>query len=310
MKIVYMGTPLFAVAPLEALIDKRYNVVLAVTQPDRSAGRGEKMQSPPVKTAALSRGIPVLQPERVRGNAEFFRELEKAEPDLIVVAAYGKILPMEILKLPPMGCVNIHASLLPKYRGAAPIHHAVINGETETGVTLMHMSEGMDEGDIIASRRIEIGRKTTETLFAELSALGAGLLADTAPYIESGRAKRIPQDSAAATYAPMLSKADAMVNFSKSPEEIERLIRGMNSRPGAWAKYRGKTMKLFAAEAVGEKSRLPYGSILRADKNGIAVSAGGGVILLTEIQAPGRRSMRVSEFIKGNEIDMSAVFNA
>lgn len=307
MKIVYMGTPDFAVPPLQKLCENGYRVELVVTQPDKARDRGKKVQHPPVKEKALEFGIEVLQPEKIKGNVEFLGRIKAIDPDMIVVAAYGRLLPPELLQIPKLGCINIHASLLPKYRGAAPIHRSVINGEEKTGVTLMYMEEGLDTGDMIAARSIEIGRKTTAELHDELSAMGADLLVKTLPFIEMGINGRTKQDDSFATYAPMIGKEDELVDFSKTPEEIERLIRGLNSWPGAYTTYKGERMKLWGAEAIDEKTAKPDGTITGVTKSGIKVAAGGRILLLKRIQLQGKKAMDVSEYLIGNKIETGEV---
>ncbi len=297
-----MGTPEFAVPPLQKLCESGYQVVLVVTQPDKARDRGKKMQFPPVKEKAQEHGIEVLQPEKIRGNEEFITRIKEINPDLIVVAAYGKILPVELLQIPRLGCINIHASLLPKLRGAAPIHRSVIEGELTTGVTLMYMEEGLDTGDMIAARTTEIGKKTTAELHDELSVMGANLLITSLPYIEKGINGKTKQDDSKATYAPMIFKQDGLVDFNKAPEEIERLIRGLNSWPGAYTIYHGEPMKLWQAEAIDETANKPNGTILGVSNQGIKVAAGGRLLLLKRIQMPGKKAMDVSEYLKGNKI--------
>ncbi len=307
MKIVYMGTPDFAVPPLQKLCENGYRVELVVTQPDKARDRGKKVQFPPVKEKALEYGIEVVQPEKVKGNEELLARIKAIDPDAIIVAAYGKLLPVELLQIPRLGCINIHASLLPKYRGAAPIHRSVINGEEKTGVTLMYMEKGLDTGDMIAARSTKIGRKTTAQLHDELSAIGADLLVKTLPGIEMGISGRTKQDDSLATYAPMIGKEDEKVDFSKTPEEVERLIRGLNSWPGAYTMYKGERMKLWEAEALGEKANKPDGTITDVSKNGIKVAAGGRILLIKRIQLPGKKAMDVSEYLVGNKIETGEV---
>ena len=308
MKIVYMGTPDFAVPALKALCQAGgCEVQAAVTQPDKAKDRGKKIQFTPVKEAALSMGVLTLQPEKVKGNQEFYRELSALAPDLIVVAAYGKILPVEILSIPPLGCVNIHASLLPKYRGAAPIHRAIIDGEEETGVTLMYMARGMDTGDMIAKAKTPIGSKTVSQLHQELAEMGAELLLEQLPLIGGGTADRIPQKEEEATYAPMIFKQECFVDFKKSPKAIQRLIQGTNSWPGAYTLYQGEAMKLWEARALAEKTQAADGTVLRADRDGLAVAAAGGVVLVKKLQLPGKRAMTVEDYLKGNKIEIYSV---
>lgn len=303
MKIIYMGTPDFAVPPLQMLHENGYQVDLVVTQPDKARDRGKKLQPTPVKEKALEYGMEVLQPEKIKGNEEFIHMIKDRNPDLIIVAAYGKILPPDLLNIPKLGCINIHASLLPKYRGAAPIHRSIINGEKQTGVTLMYMEEGLDTGDMIAVRATDIDSKTVSMLHDELAVMGAELLIKMMPEIEAGTIHRTPQDDSQATYAPMVFKQDGHVDFSKSPQEAERLIRGLNSWPGAFAIYRGEPMKLWQAEPVQKKSDALFGTILSVSEKGIEVAAGGSVLLLKIIQMPGKKAMPVSEYIKGNKIE-------
>lgn len=302
MRIVYMGTPDFAVPALKALAESGHQVVAAVTQPDKARDRGKKVQFTPVKAKALEYGIPVLQPETVKNNEEFYGQLAELQPDLMVVAAYGRILPKAVLQLPSRGCVNIHASLLPKYRGAAPIHRAIINGDKITGVTLMYMAEGMDTGDMIARAETEIGWKTVEQMHEELAQMGAELLMDFLPRILDGTAKREPQDEAQATYAPMVFKKDGVLNYEKSAEELCCLIRGMNSWPVASTIYEGNTVKIWEAQALKGSGSAKPGTILSVDEEGMRVACGEGIINITKLQFPGKKAMAVSEYIKGNTI--------
>ncbi len=307
MKIVYMGTPDFAVPALSALCEAGHQVALVVTKPDRPRDRGKKLQSCPVKLEALKRGLQVATPERLKGNEGFLALLRGIVPDLIVVAAYGKILPPEILDIPRLGCVNIHGSLLPAYRGAAPIHRAVADGCCETGVTLMHMAQEMDAGDIIATACTAVGHKTTEQLHEELAQLGADLLIRTLPAILDGTAPRSPQDPAAVTYAPMVSKDDARIDFARSPEEICALVRGMHSWPCAWTCMEGQVMKVHEASPGSLFSDAEPGTILRADRDGIVVSCSGGSVILKRIQMPGKKPLDAGAYLLGNKIEIGTV---
>ena len=308
MKIVYMGTPDFAVPPLEALHNAGYSIELAVTKADRARDRGKKVQFCPVKQKALELGIPVESPERVKGNAELLARLEQAAPDFIVVAAYGKILPKEILELPKYGCVNIHASLLPAYRGAAPIHRAVIDGCERTGVTIMQMEEGMDTGGMYAQESVEIGEKTTAQLHEELAELGARMIVETLPKIADGSCTAVPQDEDLASYAPMVFKEEGVIDFTKTAEQICCLVRGFNSWPTASTTYKGQIMKVHMAKTgPGKDTHLAPGTVIRADKRGIEVACGGGSVLLTNIQMPGKKAMDVSTFLLGNKIEEGTV---
>lgn len=307
MKIVYMGTPDFAVAPLKALCDNEYCVSMVVTQPDKAKNRGKKIQVTPVKEEALIRGIPVIQPEKIKDNDEFLGILKEENPDLIVVAAYGKILPKNILEIPRLGCINIHASLLPKYRGAAPIHRAIINGEEKTGVTLMYMAEGMDTGDMIAKAETPIQNKNVEMMHTELSDMGAELLLATLPRILEKVNERIPQNEDEATHAPMVFKAEGFLDFEQDPITLERLIRGFNSWPGAHTIYKGESIKIWEAEALAEKAIFLNGTILKVDTCGMDVAAGGKVLRISKLQFPGKRAMKVEDYIKGNEIELHQI---
>ena len=309
MRIVYMGTPDFAVPALEALAAAGCEIPLVVTKADARQGRGKKLQMCPVKEKALELGLSVISPEKLRGNAEALESIRSAAPDLIVVAAYGKIHPKSILDVPPLGCVNIHGSLLPKYRGAAPIQRAVINGETETGVTLMYMAEEMDAGDIIASEATPVGEKTSAELFEELSHMGAELLIRMLPYIENGTAPRTPQDESKVCFAPMVSKEEGAIDFSKDAASICALVRGMNSWPSAWTVLEGQVMKVHAARP-GDGSAAdgtPFGSVIKTDKTGIQVSCRGGSVVFTRIQLPGKKAMDASAWLLGNKIEIGTV---
>ncbi len=307
MKIVYMGTPDFAVPALTALCEAGYDVALVVTKPDRPRDRGKKLQSCPVKLEALKRGLPVATPDRLKDNGDFFARVRQIAPDLIVVAAYGKILPKALLDMPKRGCVNIHGSLLPSYRGAAPIHRAVADGCGRTGVTLMYMAEGMDTGDIIAAAETEVGPKTTEQLHEELARLGADLLIRHLPAILEGSAGRRPQDPEKATYAPMISREEALIDFSLPADKICAQVRGMYSWPCAWTRYGDRVMKIHEA-VPGAAGDVPEpGTVVRADREGIAVACSGGTVILKRIQMPGKKAMDAGEYLLGNKIEIGAV---
>ena len=308
MKIVYMGTPDFAVAPLRALAEAGHDVCLAVTKPDRMKDRGKKLQSCPVKLAALELGIPVETPEKINKNEEFLDLLKSLDPDIIVVAAYGKILPKAVLELPGFGCVNVHASLLPAYRGAAPIHRAVIDGCEKTGVTIMCMEEGLDTGDMLAQAETIIGEKTTAELHEELSELGARLLIETLPKIEDGSAVRVPQDDSLASYAPMVFKEEGVIDFSKDARSICCLVRGFNSWPTASTRLGDQVMKVHAAkEGLRTASGKAFGTVLSAGKEGIEVCCKDGSVFLTNIQMPGKKAMDADAYLRGNKIEIGTV---
>lgn len=295
MKIVYMGTPDFAVKPLEALVNAGYEVALVVSKADRAKDRGKKMQSCPVKLKAQELGIPVETPEKIKGNEEFISKIKGLSPDVIVVAAYGKILPVDILNIPRLGCVNIHGSLLPKYRGAAPIQRAVIEGAEKTGITLMYMAEGMDTGDMIAKAETFVDHKTAAELFVELSALGADLLVKYIPLIENGTAPREKQNDAEATLAPMVYKET--IDWTKSAHEIDCLIRGTDCQ----TMWNGQVMKVHMAEESAGNGEP--GTVIHVDKKTVEVACGSGSLKLKTIQMPGKKAMPIDAFLLGNKIE-------
>lgn len=307
LKIIYMGTPDFAVRPLRAVVEAGYEVSMVIAQPDRPNGRGKKKKPGPVKKAAEELGIPVSQPEKIRNNPAFLDELRAAAPDLILVAAYGKILPPELLEIPRLGCVNIHGSLLPKYRGAAPVQRCIMEGDEQTGVTLMYMAEGMDTGDVIASSATEVGRKNAGELLEELSSMGADLIVQWLPAFERGRVPGTPQKEEDATYASMLEKAEGRIDFTCPALEIERKIRGFSPNPGAFTELKGERMKIHRADVVkGSVSSSP-GTIERADGDGLLTACGEDFLLIREIQMPGKRSMMVSDYLRGHKVETGSV---
>ena len=309
MKIVFMGTPDFAVPSLHALTEAGYAVAAVVTQPDKPKGRGKTLLPTPVKEEAVMHDIPVYQPEKVRNNPEFLEILKEINPDIIVVAAYGQIIPKEILELPKFGCINIHASLLPKYRGAAPIQQAVIDGEKVSGVTIQQMGEGLDTGDMISKIVIPISpTETGGSLFGKLAQAGADLLIKTLPSIEQGTAEFEKQPEESPTpYAAMITKQMGLMDFRKSAEELERLVRGLNPWPSAYTTYEGSTMKVWKTEVLNETSDKEPGTILKVDKDGIRISTKDNVVLVKEIQMPGKKRVLVSEYIKGNNINTNTI---
>jgi len=300
MRIVFMGTPDFAVPCLARLIQDGHDIPGVFSQPDKPRGRGYTLTPPPVKELALAHGIPVHQPAKLRdGEAE--RLLRELAPELIVVVAYGKILPPQILEIPPLGCVNVHASLLPKLRGAAPIQWSIIGGDEETGVTTMYMAEGMDTGDIILQRRTPIGpEETAGELFARLSALGAQCLAEILPLLAQGTAPRIPQDEAAATYAPMLDKQTGMIDFSKSAREICCLVRGVTPAPGARTLCGGKLLKVHRAAPAPGFAGEP-GRVLDDKRLVVGCGDSEAVELLT-VQPEGKKPMEGAAFLCGRGV--------
>ncbi len=305
MKIVYMGTPDFAVPALEKLHSEGYEIPFAVTQPDAVRDRGKKVKFSPVKEKALQLGIDVLQPEKIRKDEAFIEQLRQTKPDLIVVAAYGQILPKEVLDIPSMGCINIHGSLLPRFRGAAPIQRSIIEGDEETGITIMYMEEGLDTGDMLAKAATPIGRKTGQQLHDELAQMGAELLADTIPRLKNIKGEK--QNDEESTYAPMISKKEGHMDFSMEPAKLERIIRAFDPWPGAYAYYGDKMMKLWKAEDAKTKTDASDGTILKADREGIDIAAAGRVLRVTQIQMPGKKRVDVKEYLKGNSIEIGTV---
>ena len=315
MRVVFMGTPEFAVPTLEALI-AHHEVIAVVTQPDKPKGRGKAMACPPVKETAMAHDIPVYQPVRVREES-FVGTLRELQPDVIVVVAFGQILPESILNIPPYGCINVHASLLPKYRGAAPMQWAIINGEKETGITTMYMAKGLDTGDMIDTVVIPIDPKETgETLHDKLSAAGGKLILQTLEELEAGTAKQIPQDDAKSRYAGMLTRALGEIDWTKSAVEIERLIRGLNSWPSAYTYLHGKTLKIWDADVAQSDARQEEtalsktapGTVTAVKKDCFYVQTGDGQLKVNEVQLQGKKRMSVQAFLLGNRIEKGLVY--
>ncbi len=309
MKVVFMGTPDFAVPVLEALVADGQQVSLVVTQPDRVKGRGREVAMSPVKQCALVHDIPVFQPQRVK-TPEAVERLRQEQPDIIIVAAYGQILSTEILTMPKYGCVNVHASLLPKYRGAAPIQWAVINGEKKSGVTIMQMDAGLDTGDIILQEEIELDPKETgESLYEKLSAMGGPLLLKAMKQIEEGTATREKQSDAVSTYARILKREMGLIRWDSSAVSIERLIRGMNSWPSAFTHFHGKLLKIWDADVVLKKASGTPGMITGSDKEAIYVNTGDQILALKEVQLEGKKRMPVKDFLLGCDIKDGEILN-
>lgn len=304
MKLVYMGTPDFAVPPLTALVEAGHEVAAVVTQPDRPKGRGKTVLMTPVKEKALSYGIPVYQPARVKKDEEFLKTLREINPDAIVVAAFGQILPKEILELPKYGCVNIHASLLPKYRGAAPIQWAVIDGEKESGITTMMMDVGLDTGDMLDRTVIPLAEdETGGSLFEKLSRAGGPLILKTLEALENGTAVRTKQPEEGATYAGMLDKSLGNIDWTQSAAKIERLIRGLNPWPSAYTGYKGKTMKLWAADVLKGTFEGVPGEIIKVEKERFLVRTGDGALAVKELQLEGKKRMDAASFLRGFSLE-------
>lgn len=308
MKTVFMGTPDFAAEILRRLYDSENSVELVITQPDRAKNRGKKIQPTPVKALAEEHQTPVYQPEKIRKDEQVIEKLKAVSPDVIVVAAYGQILPEEILDLPKYGCINVHASLLPRLRGASPIQHAIINGDEKTGVTIMQMAKGLDTGDMLTKAEIEIGSMNGQQLHDALAEIGGDLLIETLRLINDGKVVPEPQDEALATYAGMISKKDGKIDFNKSPDEIERLIRGFDPWPGAFCSLDGETVKIWRANTIEETSENKPGTVVFADETGIGICCGGKILKVTEIQAPGKKRMKVSDYLRGHKITKGSRF--
>lgn len=307
MNIIYMGTPDFAVPALETLAASGHRVTHVVSQPDAPRDRGGAMKPTPVKARAIQLGLPVLQPETLRGNNDFLETLKSADPDLIVVAAYGRILPAAILSLPSKGCINIHASLLPRHRGAAPIQRAILEGDERTGISLMKMDTGLDTGDVLAIAETDTDRKTAGELHEELAQMGARLLGDCLPAIDRNELIGIPQDDSKATYAPMIAKKDGKLDLSGDALSLERQIRAMDPWPGAYAYYGDTILKVCWAEVEEGIPGHEPGTILEAGPRGILVTTGKGILRITKIQAPGKKKMDASAFIRGNKIEIRGI---
>jgi len=326
LKILFMGTPDFAEESLKSLIEKNYNIIGVVTNPDKPKGRGMKMIMSPVKELALTKNIPVYQPEKIRDNTEFIDKVKELNPDVICVVAYGKILPKEILEIPKYGCINVHGSLLPKYRGAAPIQWAVLNGDKTTGITTMYMDEGMDTGDMILTEEIEIGEnETTGELWNRLAKIGGRLLCETLEEIESGTVSRIKQQGDF-TIAPMLNKEMAKIDWqNKTAQQIHNLVRGLNPIMGAYTFLKGKKIKFWKVKLLNEDmlidvfpemeeylfklNEIDSGTVLfSSDKKGLYIKANEGILKVIEIQGENGKRMSAKDFLRGNAILAGEIF--
>ncbi|MFD0671816.1 methionyl-tRNA formyltransferase [Cohnella sp. GCM10027633] len=316
MRILFMGTPQFAVPSLTLLLEQGYDVVAVVTQPDRPVGRKRELTPPPVKAYALERGLTVLQPEKLR-SPEGVAAVTALAPDLIVTAAYGQILPKSVLDLPKHGCLNVHGSLLPKYRGGAPIQRSIMNGEPETGVTLMYMAEGLDTGDMIAKVVVPIGDEDTAgSMFEKLSVAGARLLGEWLPKIVLGEAPRVPQEHEQSSYAPNLSREDERLDWSAPSRELFNRVRGLNPMAGGFTQLDGEVFKIWRCEAPGVAdaslkpawSAMPPGSVLETGASGIRVRTGDGSLLLAEVQPAGKKALSAAEYARGARLETGKQF--
>lgn len=311
LRSVFMGTPDFSVPCLRALCEIT-DVVAVITQPDKPKGRGKQMQPTPVKIEALERNIPVYQPAKVK-TPEFTAQLRDMKPDIIIVVAFGQILSQEILDIPPLGCVNVHASLLPKYRGAAPIHWCIIDGETETGVTTMYMEAGLDTGDMLLKSHVDITPDmTTSELHDILMEQGSEVLKETVLQIAAGTIKREKQDDSLTCYAKMLNKETGHIDWTWSAARLHNLIRGLNSYPGAWSTLDGKAYKIWksrvAAPGVYSVDNVEAGQVIATHKKGFAVQTGNGVLEILEIQPPSKKKMGGGDFVRGHGVSQGEIF--
>lgn len=316
MKIIFMGTPDFAEESLKSIYEAGHEIVGVVTNPDKPKGRGMKMIPSPVKEFAIEKNLKIFQPEKVKNNEEFINELKALQPDVICVVAYGKILPKEILDIPPYGCINVHASLLPQYRGAAPVQWAVLNGDKTTGVTTMYMDVGMDTGDMILKEEVQIGEdETTGELWDRLKTIGGKLLVETLKQIEKGTAPREKQGEDF-TVAPMLSKNMAKIDWNKSAKEIKNLVRGLNPIMGAYTFLNDKKIKFWKVKVAGEDEIyaenlgfLTNGTVIVSDpKDGIFIKCKEGILKVLEIQGENAKKMAIQDYLRGNPIQEFDVF--
>ena len=303
MKIIFMGTPDFAISSLESLYENGHSIDLVITQKDRPKGRGKKVQYTPVKEKALELGLEVFQPDSIN-DTESINKIKDINPDFIVVVAYGQILKKQILQVPKYGCYNVHASLLPKYRGAAPINWSIINGDKETGVTIMEMAEGLDSGDMIIWDSIPINSDDDAiTIHDKLSTLGGELIVKALNDIKNGVANKIPQDHNISTYASMLDKNLGRINWNDSGENIINLIRGLKPWPSAYTQYKDDIIKVHKATLIDKLKEGSNGQIVKVDKDGIYVNSKDKTIILEEVQFPGKKKLKVEEYLRGNSIE-------
>ena len=311
MKLVFMGTPDFAKESLEAVYNAGHEILGVVTNPDRPKGRGMKLISSPVKEFAIEKKLKIYQPEKVKNNIEFIEEIKRLKPDVICVVAYGKILPKEILEIAKFGCINVHGSLLPQYRGAAPIQWAVLNGDKTTGITTMYMDTGMDTGDMILKEKIEIGEDdTTGEIWEKLSKIGANLLVKTLNQIEEGIAPRIPQGTDF-SIAPMLDKEMSKIDWeNKDAKQIKNLVRGLNPIMGTYSYLDGKKIKFWKVDVLqDDNSNIENGTVIKADsKDGLYIKAKNGIIKVLEIQGENAKKMSIQDFLRGNKIEIGSKF--
>ncbi len=306
MKIIYMGTPGFAVTPLQSIYDAGHEIAAVVTQPDKQRGRGKMLQFSEVKKWAMEHAVHVLQPEKIKDNIEFRDFIMREKPDLCIVVAYGKILPPNLLEIPKYGFINLHASLLPKHRGAAPIQKSILDGDIETGVSIMRVEQELDSGAVFDAATTPILRKTAGELHDELSQIGAELLLKTISDFEKGKTEPIEQDSAYATYAKPIEKSDGKLDFSKTAAELERMVRAFDPWPGTFFDIGGDRYKVWSADVQHSAVPCEPGRILFSDKNGLGISTADGIFVVREIQAEGKKRMSVADFLRGRTIEISS----
>lgn len=303
MNIVFMGTPDFAVPSLKSLHEAGHNISMVITQKDRRRGRGKKMQATPVKAKALELGLEVYQPDSVNSE-ETIEKLKEIKPDCIIVIAYGQILRKEVLDIPKYGCVNVHASLLPKYRGAAPIHWAIIDGEKETGITIMQVDEGLDTGDMLSKREITIeGDDDSQSIHDKLSKLGSELIIETLENLEKGNIRKTPQDHELSSYASKLSKDTGKIDWNDSGEKIKNLVRGLKPWPSAYMRYGDENVKIHQVDIVDKFAEADSGTVVKVSDNGIFVNCKDACIVIKELQFPGNRKLEVAQYLNGNEFE-------
>ena len=306
-RILFMGTPDFALPALRILHEQNYPIIGVVTQPDRPKGRGLKEVAPPVKILAQEFGLPVFQPQKVKDES-FLEIIGKLSPDMVVLVAFGQILPKAIIDYPPLKCLNIHPSLLPKYRGAAPLNWQIIRGETKTGVSIMMMDEGLDSGDILLQQETELGAdETYGELHDRLAELGAALLIKTIEQIFDGTIKRKPQDASGVTFAPLLKKETGKIDWNNKASDIVNLIRGLSPLPTAYTYLDGLSLKIFTADAQTQKVNQPPGTIGTASATGLSVTASDGYVILKDVQLAGKKRMLISDFLRGHKLKPGSV---
>lgn len=307
MKIIFMGTPDFAVPTLEALAKKGYSIDLVITQQDKRRGRGKKLQYTPIKEKALELGLEVYQPENVNSE-ESIEKIKSLNPDFIVVVAYGQILKKEILDAPKYSCINVHASLLPKYRGAAPINWAIVDGEEETGVTIMEMEEGLDTGDMIVWETIPIASDDdAQIIHDKLSDLGGATIVDALEGIRDGKLSKTPQDHSLSSYASMLTKETGIIDWNESGKNIKNLVRGLKPWPSAYTRYKEDTVKIHSVDLIDKIKEGKNGEIVKVDQEGIYVNALDKTVIIKELQFPGKKKMLTKDYLRGNDIEEGIV---